>query len=1202
MTNRFIGSNIQRQGGIPVLHRQDFEAHKTGGDFRHTADQIDMNPPVGSLGETTVQGSLELISNIVSSGGSGFISVGSTTGSSGIYNVGSIDTPTFKDALEAAMQDPRVVTYGGTILVLAGVYNVLSTIDVEPGITIVGENAGTIINGQTSNLPLFRVKRTVDSNNINGDSGSGDIAISRGSNLEKIKFENLILVDNLNGSVNSGNCTLTTSAMVQVERGANFECQNVSFWGRLNDGSVVSRQKTRHAIATTSGSANGTTVTVHKCFFDGLCNPINFTPQLGNIDFLNVDNSKFRYYGLETPSPSNTLNTVITSSYCNLNIKNNYAVAGSSDARIFLTITDTGGSTNNINSIISDNIGYIQNISNLPSLIQNSISDPSFILNLKIFNNIWETNNILSNKFEIKISSSPNEDADLVGSYSLNSLIQSNIVANVILQPGGYTVNLTNSVETQLSLFGNKNANGTDERPFVNINVTSGSADNSGNRFITFSKHLKSIRFFRASNVTKVSIYSSWTVGRNSDSIGDPIEVLVEDCQFDGVTLASQNSMINDDDNRVPFKFLVKNCIFNSFAANIGGGGQVCLRLAPSYETKVEGCSFFPLSGYAISYGAALYTYNQSSAKYIHKLSIKDSFIDLYSGNFWFSEPNPFVLADGSVRSHLIDIDDGVYGSDQSTDLLIDNLTVRVDADDPQEDSNSFYTGLDVRRFININVDNCTITNSKFEIPFHTYNNSGTKAIAGIYLTWKKNININNCIFWGGSNAIKVVLPTGSTYYPNNLFINNNIFEPTLSGSLATRTMLDIDVAYQASPNNNPKINITNNNLFIKKDDELHEVEVQYTYKSRGVVQINAPGCDVAFNDNQIRTTLREISGVTNENLTGVYINTSKNNASLINRFTLLNVNNNSVNLENIFNVGGAVPDSSSNIFAALWCEGTIVKITNNILNYEPRVSGGTGTRTVLCLECSDVSGTGDYLISQNIFSRAARGNIFGGAYLRSYLYLTNTDVYGRIIDNSFVNEDPSGEESYDDLLVIGPSVTIEPIFERNKNQRGTVVYSGYGFQASLNNSIINNNPLSSHQLNTTIWSGLSDSSDPVWEFEYNGAESMIYRLFAPIEQLIPVGARFISATSDVSVTSVFTAPSSANLKVYNLTDDFSIASASVNLASVTSGSLSVSASPTQYIISGKHKAFLILTVGADLSVSGLRTVTIPHISITYRY
>jgi hypothetical protein len=44
MTNRYTGSGRQIEGGMLATHKQDFNAHVTGGDWRHKADQVDMNP------------------------------------------------------------------------------------------------------------------------------------------------------------------------------------------------------------------------------------------------------------------------------------------------------------------------------------------------------------------------------------------------------------------------------------------------------------------------------------------------------------------------------------------------------------------------------------------------------------------------------------------------------------------------------------------------------------------------------------------------------------------------------------------------------------------------------------------------------------------------------------------------------------------------------------------------------------------------------------------------------------------------------------------------------------------------------------------------------------------------------------------------------------------------------------------------------
>ena len=67
-----------------------------------------MNPSIPNVGGTTVQGTLENLTAIVTASGSGFISIGNVDGySSGTYNMGTVETPTFAQAFAAAQADER---------------------------------------------------------------------------------------------------------------------------------------------------------------------------------------------------------------------------------------------------------------------------------------------------------------------------------------------------------------------------------------------------------------------------------------------------------------------------------------------------------------------------------------------------------------------------------------------------------------------------------------------------------------------------------------------------------------------------------------------------------------------------------------------------------------------------------------------------------------------------------------------------------------------------------------------------------------------------------------------------------------------------------------------------------------------------------------------------------------------------------------
>lgn len=202
--------------------RYDFQSHLQGQnppgytDFRHTADQTDMNPPVLG-GATTVQSSLENIAAFIASqsgAGQGFVTVGDgyntwvgTTGSgpgaSGNFNINtpSLDTllnPVFASivAFQTAVLaggNPAPVIHGferiqmgGVIVIKAGTYIVKKTINVPPGITLLGEGYGTkIINAtnlNTSTLPPIPL---------------APIAISNATNASPIVITTVVPVPNL---------------------------------------------------------------------------------------------------------------------------------------------------------------------------------------------------------------------------------------------------------------------------------------------------------------------------------------------------------------------------------------------------------------------------------------------------------------------------------------------------------------------------------------------------------------------------------------------------------------------------------------------------------------------------------------------------------------------------------------------------------------------------------------------------------------------------------------------------------------------------------------------------------------------------------------------------------------------------------------------------------------------------------------------
>jgi hypothetical protein len=399
MVTRYIGSGRQREGGFAATHRHDFAAHTEGGDFRHTADQTDMNPSItvdnNIFNSPTVQGTLEDITAFLNTIGQGFVSIGDGYDiNHADFVVGSIPTPSLESAFVAAFNHPRLVN-GGVILVKTGKYFITSTVTVPPGYLIMGELGGTIIKGETANQPMFLIKRATDRPALNGS------AFLSTSPINKTAFVNIVLADNLDGYVASGGPSMTTVPMVQFETGCHFTCHEVSFFGRmgvLGAAAAYGRSKTLYALASTTGDSNETSVTLDNCTIDGVQNVMSYFAN-GTQDKLVVNQCNVRAFGTELAADSANplLNSYfITSNSLRVTITNNYfdpapqdGVTGQSYIQTLLTY-----SSGSPNIVIKGNIGstHPSGLASFNNNIQNA-----FVLGffagastlISISNNTW---------------------------------------------------------------------------------------------------------------------------------------------------------------------------------------------------------------------------------------------------------------------------------------------------------------------------------------------------------------------------------------------------------------------------------------------------------------------------------------------------------------------------------------------------------------------------------------------------------------------------------------------------------------------------------------------------------------------------------------------------------------------------------------------------------------------------------------------
>lgn len=292
---KVIGSGRRIEAGKLVTYRQDFAAHYTGGSFRHTADQIDMSPEIAGFEAPNVQETLELMGAAIGTGAS-FVSIGDGY-RVGEFNVGGLVT--LKDAFDLAFADPQL-QQGGIILLKAGVYHTDTTIEVPPGISIMGEVAGTYVFGQTAVVFQFLAGEQPN------ERWGGESPVLTGPSYQTNKLFNMIIGDNLDGAADAGTTALPkVTSFVQLDRGSNVEISNVSFIGRFGfvAGVIDTTQLTTRAIIyTDSGSTDvRTSLKVDSCYFDNMLSGIQFTQQAGlagTFNFLKVTNCRARTTGI----------------------------------------------------------------------------------------------------------------------------------------------------------------------------------------------------------------------------------------------------------------------------------------------------------------------------------------------------------------------------------------------------------------------------------------------------------------------------------------------------------------------------------------------------------------------------------------------------------------------------------------------------------------------------------------------------------------------------------------------------------------------------------------------------------------------------------------------------------------------------------------------------------------------------------------
>lgn len=259
MTN---SPNFRRNIGRLATDRYDFEAHLEGRNpdagssyvhgFRHKASQVDVDFPSLVYGNPTdVEEALENIKGFIdtfSSIGQGFITIGdgynTWHNADGNINfdpaITSIDGPLnaiFSTIYSGTGILPAYerIKYGGIVVIKAGTYIIKNTINVPPGIVILGEGYGTkLINATGLSIPAIGSAPIYRSTfNVSAATAATPIQITTSTSNDIVTGETVVISDV--GGVTGANGTF----VVTVINDTNFTLNGSVGTGSYTSGGTV---------------------------------------------------------------------------------------------------------------------------------------------------------------------------------------------------------------------------------------------------------------------------------------------------------------------------------------------------------------------------------------------------------------------------------------------------------------------------------------------------------------------------------------------------------------------------------------------------------------------------------------------------------------------------------------------------------------------------------------------------------------------------------------------------------------------------------------------------------------------------------------------------------------------------------------------------------------------------------------------------
>lgn len=1185
---KFVGSSRLREGGRPVVHYQDFIAHTGATDWRHDATNIDMMPTLPAFNGITVQTAIENLYGLVTSDGTGYISVGNVDGYGipGKYNVNSISTPTFEAAMAAAIADPRIAA-GGTILILPGIYRVSTTISIPEGVSILGES-GTYIVGQTSGgNPIFNIERVSSTFSINGDAGFGDQDVVLGTTINQTVFENLIITDNSDGYVSSGAPTLSgsTDSMIFVERGANVSFNKVSFIGRLADGSVLNRLKTSSAIRCNAiGAVAGTSISINKCYFDAFRTPIWFNPEIGSSDHLSVKNCKIRFYGVEDATYTSGTDTCISSSLSTLEIESNYIVGEGAFAQTILDITSASVPNTNCSIKVKGNSGYTNSSTSEVCIYNNASSVRS-----AMSGNTWSPSRYGSDSWTVVIDQN---EGDFVGSNGLDLFLStyssssSSNPATVILNPGVYNLTVASGSLYNIKLQGNQVGK---QYPIIKLNLSAGSNNDYNNLYVAFNNSIKNIFFapdYLSSNYSSVHVTSSNTI---AETVAE--NIIVDNCIFQDVQLYVD---VNSSDS----------------TTNAGGAQAVppLSGLDTRMQAIVSSCRFYQSSSFQENW--SLYLPNIDNVKLVNSLFHGKGYALAYGSS-------PSSPTSGTSNSNFIidsctfDLSNIIVASPPSAgnpyyiDISSTGTTSKIINTVVLSSANgaSAPFAFSASKFlIRTLVRDLHISDSYFNTPKDVYTDSGNYPVVGLYVQWCDSVNITNNVFNSGGLPLKIQranIGTASAdqYYCN--ISNNRITQ--LSDFL---TLLDFECNIDGTDSQTRKVFIDSNLFFNNQNVTSSEYPEHFDvtgadYDVGAAVQIYALGASVNFTNNDVLiSAMREPGSSPFTHIAGVYCNTY---SSGFGRTSHANVSGNHIDV-----VGTNVtPASSSNYCSSLHIKSNHIRVNNNRINFTGNGTATAGFKGCLVLDGSADGGSGSGIVSNNIFDRSTSTGSFTTLYRGCILIDCN--YKGQITDNNFISPYISGTNT---TLVEDntPSIGTKWLYTRNVHQTQTTRAFGcngqLGFKQSTDSYYSSAGDPSGGSYSSEMLYINSDSSYNV-VFIYRDSGDLMQSLWSiPLKTVVPEGASILEISTTFEISAGFTTTATCSLSLITpgvapvLGDTWKIGSFSN--PTPTPITLTVSQSYGEFIVQGDNPAYIEAGININ-NIANLEGYIYP-ITITYRF